>query len=521
MHKNVKTINLQLFAMKNLDTLQQKKTEILAKINQAVKDGNEEAFASAFTEFTDILQEAVMAEARGMVQAADNTVLAGRGVRALTSTESKYYEKVIECMKSNNPQQALTLIDEALPTTVIDAVLEDITEAHPLLSEINFQNTGILTEILVSSLDGRFTAVWGKLCDEIVTELTSGMQVIDLTKNKLSAFIPICKAMLEIGPVWIDRYVRAILVESIANGLEAAIIDGTGVDMPVGMTKDPNGVFHPVNGYDDLVPVALAQITPATYGPMIADLAVGPNLLYRNVTEVLFICNPVDYYTKVMPAVMYQNAEKIWVSRFPFPTKVIQSVHVTQNEAILGIGKRYFFGLGTGKGGKIEYSDHYHFLEDERVYLTKLYGDGKPLDSTSFKVLDITNLVPVISDVNVNNWPPVVTVDGEVDATITNDPLNVWGVADARLASLKIGAKVLSPAFNKSIFAYTCATTDATNTITAVAMNGEAEIAIDLNDGTAVVNGAAATWSAGENTVEITVTIGEVTETYTVIVTKS
>lgn len=500
--------------MKNLDTLKQEKTAIFQKINDAVKADDEAAFAAAFTEYTDMLQEAVMAEARGLVQAADNSILQGRGVRALTSQETKYYEKIIDAMKSKNPQQSLTLIDEALPTTVIDAIMEDITEAHPLLAEINFQNTGILTEILVSSLDGRFTAVWGKLCDEIVTEITSGMQVIDLEQNKLSAFIPICKAMLEIGPAWIDRYVREILMESIANGLEAAIIDGTGVDMPVGMTKDPNGVFHPQNGYADLVPVALNSITPATYGALIAALAVGPNLLYRNVTEVLFICNPVDYYLKVMPAVMIQHPDGTWVSRFPFPTKVIQSVHVTQNQAILGIGKRYFFGLGTGKGGKIEYSDHYHFLEDERVYLTKLYGDGRPLDSTSFKVLDITNLVPVVPDVNVNNWPAVLDVD------VQNDPLNVWGVADARLASLTLGSLTLSPTFNKSTFSYTTTTANATNTITAVAMNGEATIAI-LNGETPVTNGAAATWADGANTLTVTVTIGEATETYTVIVTKN
>ena len=105
----------------------------------------------AFTEFTDVLQEAVMSEAKGMIQAADNTVLAGRGVRSLTSQENKYYEKVIDAMKSSNPKQALTLIDETLPTTVIDAVFEDITEAHPLLDAIDFQNTGILTEILIST----------------------------------------------------------------------------------------------------------------------------------------------------------------------------------------------------------------------------------------------------------------------------------------------------------------------------------------------------------------------------------
>ncbi len=372
--------------MKNLDLMQKEKSAILAKINQAVKDGNEDAFADAFTEWTDMVQEAVMAEARGLVQAADNTILTGRGVRALTSTETQYYQKVIDAMKSSNPQQALTLIDETLPTTVIDAIMDDLVEAHPLLGAINFQNTGILSEILISAQDGRHLATWGKLCDTIVKELTAGTSVINLSQNKLSAFIPICKAMLEIGPVWIDRYVRTILAEAIANGLEKAIIIGTGVDEPVGMTKDPNGVFHPQNGYPDLVAVPLSEITPETYGGILAALAVGPNGLYRNVTEVLFVCNPVDYYTKIMPAVTDRISHDV---RWPFPTRVIQSAYVPANKAVIGIGKRYFFGLGTSKGGKIEYSDHYKFLEDDRYYLTKLYGDGRPLDSTSFKVVDI------------------------------------------------------------------------------------------------------------------------------------
>ncbi|MGB4616278.1 MAG: phage major capsid protein, partial [Limnochordia bacterium] len=67
--------------MKNMDELAKQKAEIVAKINQAVKDGNEEAFSEAFLEYTELLQDAVMAEARGMVQAADNQVLAGRGIR--------------------------------------------------------------------------------------------------------------------------------------------------------------------------------------------------------------------------------------------------------------------------------------------------------------------------------------------------------------------------------------------------------------------------------------------------------
>ena len=67
---------------------------------------------------------------------------------------------------------------------------------------------------------------------------------------------------------------------------------------------------------------------------------------------------------------------------------------------------------------------------------------------------------------------------------------------------------------------YTAATTNASNTITAIAKDGDAEITIK-NGSTAVSNGAAATWSAGANVVEISVKNGSAAKTYTVTVTKS
>lgn len=525
--------DLQLFGMKNIDQLKQQKAEIVSKINQAVKDGDEEAFSEAFLEYTEILQDAVMAEARGMVQAADNQVLAGRGIRALTSEETKYYQKIIEAMKSSNPKQALSGFDNVLPKTVIDAVFEDITEAHPLLSVIKFENASALVEYLYSTMDGRFKAIWGKLCSEITEQLGAQFQKLSFGQTKLSAFLPVCKAMLDLGPAWMDRYVRTILLEAIANGLEDGIINGRGVAEgnpmatiyePIGMIKDLLN-FDVNNGYADKAPIPVFDFLPENYGTLISQLAVGPNLLNRTITEVLLVVNPVDYLTKVMPATVYLTPSGSYVRDvFPFPTKVVQSAYIEQDRAILGIGKRYLAVLGTGKDGRIEYSDEYKFLEDERYYLVKLYGTGRPLDNTSFLLLDISGLNPLVPRVNVNNWPPVVPVDvtnDSFDVEVTNDPLGVVGVADARLASLTIGALELSPAFNKSVHVYTTTTTNATNTITAVAMHGEADIDIDLNDGTPVENGAAATWGDGENTVVITVTIGAETETYTVTVTKS
>jgi HK97 family phage major capsid protein len=488
--------------MKNLDVLQQKKAEIMTKLNQAIKDGDEEAFAQAFTAFTENIQEAVMNEAKGLIQAADNTVLSGRGVRALTSQENQYYQKVIEAMKSSNPKQALTDVDVVLPKTVIDAVFEDLIEDHPLLENIDFVNTSGLIEYLINLGDGINLATWDALCTEIVTEAVSGFHKIDLAHKKLSAFLPVCKAMLDLGPAWLDRYVRTVLAEALNNGLEKGMIDGNGIMEPIGMIRDLNGPIHPVDGYPAKAQIAITDLLPETYGTLVSQLMVGHNGNIRTVSEVVLIVNPIDYVTKVLPATIHKTPNGEYVKDiFPFPTKVIQSARLTQGDAVMGLSKRYFMGIGTSKSGKIEYSDEYRFLEDERIYLVKLYGTGRPKDNGAFLYLDISGLAPAIPNINVAN-------------------AGDFNFYDARLASLTVGALTLSPEFNKSIFYYTVSTANATNTINAIAMDGEATIAISVNNA-AHNNGAAATWVLGANTVEITVTSGTETETYTVIVTKT
>ena len=507
-NKNGIEIDLQHFAMENLDVMQLKKVEIMNKLNKAMKDGDEEAFSQAFTDYTEMLQEAVMAEAKGLVQANDNTILAGRGVRVLTSEERQYYEKTIEAMKSGNPKQALSGYDNVLPKTVIDAIFEDITESHPLLSEIKFENASALLEYLYSSMDGRFKAVWGKLCSTITQQLGSQFHKLSFGQTKLSAFLPVCKAMLDLGPEWLDRYVRTILFEAVANGLEDGIINGRGVAEgaadpddyiyePIGMIKDLTN-FNIANGYANKVATPVSDFSPESYGGLIAQLAVGPNMLNRTVTEVLLVVNPVDYLTKIFPATTYKTPQGGYVKDiFPFPTKVVQSAYISQGKAVLGISKRYLGVMGTGKDGRIEYSDEYKFLEDDRYYLIKLYGTGRPLDNTSFLYLDISNIKPVA---------PIVRVADYVDARLSSIALK-----NEKNAAVNIGV------FNENIHAYSCDIADAA----AADDNDTASLTVAAKDSTAVIvvkNGAtpvveandayALTLTAGANVITITSTVG-------------
>ena len=61
-------------------------------------------------------------------------------------------------------------------------------------------------------------------------------------------------------------------------------------------------------------------------------------------------------------------------------------------------------GVGAGTdGGRLEYSDEYRFLEDQRVYRIKLYGNGRPMDDCSFAWVDISELEPLVQQVVVTN----------------------------------------------------------------------------------------------------------------------
>ena len=358
-------------------------------------DGEMQAFAEQ-------LQKQIIQEAQ--VYGNDKQVLADRGVRQLTTEEKEYYQKFIEAAKSPNFKQALTNLDVVMPKTIITAVFDDLTREHPLLNWIDFQNTEGAIEFIYNK-SGVQVAKWGKLCSTIDKELDGSFVKIDTTLNKLSAFIPVCKAMLDLGPEWLDRYVRTILGEAIYEGLEKAIVAGTGKDEPIGMLRQVGDAVTVTGGeYPEKKATKVTALDVETYGKLLSALSASPTVEghERVITEVGLICNPADYYSKILPATTFQAVGTGAYARdiFPFPTTVIQSPYVPQGKAIIAMRGRYFFGLGTGRSGNIEFSDEYRFLEDERVYITKLYGNGMPKDNNAFQVIDISGLKPTYPTVN-------------------------------------------------------------------------------------------------------------------------
>lgn len=493
--------------LKDMYQKNQKLSDLRQRLAGAIKDNKPDELSDVFSEMCqtigDINAEEYEAQLNGLKQEFNNSALYARGIRQLTTEEKEYYQKISDAMRSENPKQAIENVSVVFPQTIISRVMEDLTESRPLLSKIQFTPTGGAIRMMLNT-DGRHKAAWGKLCAKIIEELTSGFKEVDVSLYKLSAFIPVCKAQLDLGPEWLDRYIRATLAEALAYGLEDGIVMGDGNDKPIGMIRDVSESASVVGGaYPEKAKIKVSDFEPTTMGKLVALLAVTPNGKDRNPDDLILLVNPQDYYEKVMPATTIRTPDGTYRNNvLPYPATIIPVSALPRGQAVFGVGRLYFAAVGMNKGGRLEYDDSYRFLEDERVYLIKLYANGFPVDNNAFLNLDISGLRPLHYKVE----------------TVTSPTPS----ADANLASLKLGNLTLTPAFSATTASYTATTDTASNVITATPANAGATVQVKVGS-KIIENGKSATWAEGSNTVTINVTAedGTTTKAYTVTVTKS
>ena len=384
------------------------------------------AVEAAFENFGNAIAATVLADyesAHG-----DQQILLQRGFRVLTSEETSFYQNLIKAGKQIGATvQTMNglLSDKVMPTTIVEDVYKDLVTDHPLLARINFVNVQYLTRWILNDHSVQ-TAAWGAVNAQISQQIESAFRTVEVTQCKLSAYAVIEMDMLDLGPTFLDNYIRTFLRESVLVALEGASVSGTGHEQPIGLDRDIHqGVSVNVStGYPQKDPVAITSFMPKEYGEVLAMLAE-TEVWYtdnsdgsiaaagtaanadgsaksgytkhggrpRKFDEVTLICNQKDFLSKVMPATTVLNAAGTFTKDvFPFPTEVIRSNAMASGKAILCLPEEYFLGVGTSKDGTLTYSDEFKFLEDKRTFKIKMHAMGKAYDNTCAILLDISEL---------------------------------------------------------------------------------------------------------------------------------
>lgn len=412
-----------MITFKNKETLS-------AELTAAMQSGEAERIQAAWAAFGDGICAQLREDFEEVQRTQDNTILQQRGYRVLTSEETKWYQKIIDALKSTNPKQAFadiigddSEISAMMPSSIIEDVYRNLQETHQLFQTIRFQYVNYLTRWIINDWT-KTKAKWGEITDTITQEITSGFKIIEVKQAKLSAYAAIELGMLDLGPVFLDGYIRTCLREALLYGLEDGIINGNGLNAPAGLTMDIHeGVsFSTSTGYPVKSTTSVSDFSPASYGALIAQLSKTEAGNSRRFTKVYLAVNLKTYLTKVIPATRVMTSYGRYESYLDsiFPTEIIICNSVADDKGVLYVPDEYylFVGAGSSREGVIEYSDHYKFLEDMRYFKIKMYGAGHAYDNTTALYLDLANVKSAALAVQ-NVDGSTVAVTGEVT---TNTP---------------------------------------------------------------------------------------------------
>ena len=382
-------------AMRNNDLVNQESKKFMQKMVEALQNNDAEAAAKAMQEMQNGICNVIEQEFEQYKGVGDMEVLQSRGLRKLTSEEIDWYQKFIGAVKTGAKQE-ITNLTAAMPVTIIDRVIDDMKKNHPLLSAINIQDAAGAMKLVMNGVQmASKLGGWGKITGEISKELKGQIKIIDVTVAKYTAYFIIPKDFVKFNftfaPMWVDQYIRIILSESIAFGLEKTIISGDGSDQFIGMIMNLSSNQEGV--YSAKEPTKITNFDEE-YAAVVAKLAKDPEGDDRMVPEVLLVVNTQDYIKKIrrIQNTLIYGTGAIDLINNTYPTKVVQSSMMPEGKASAGIARNYFAAINGGTSGIIEFDDSNQFLEDNRIYTTRVYGNGRPIDNASFEYLDISEV---------------------------------------------------------------------------------------------------------------------------------
>lgn len=327
----------------------------------------------------------------------ENQSLIKKDRNFLSSATKEYYEGLADKLKA---KQLTKPGDIPMPETEIDKVTDNMITVSPILNGVNSVSTEYLTKLVLNA-KGTQKGTWGDLTEAVVTELLNSYQTVEITQQKVSCYGQLSLDMIDMGPVFLQNHINTTLTEGMTIALEETIINGDGNKKPIGLTRNLKGTVN--NGvYPLKAKVTVKDFEPSTYGNLVKQISKDENGRTKKFDKVTLIVNQNTYLTKILPAAtMLDPLSGIGykINVFPFPTDVLVSEALADDEAIMCHLNEYVLALG--KGIEIVYSDEFKFLDDIRVYKAKAFADGRALDNNTSIFLDISGLEPLVSKTKV------------------------------------------------------------------------------------------------------------------------
>ncbi|MEB9442235.1 phage major capsid protein [Bacillus cereus] len=359
-----------------------------AKLTDALTnaESTEQEQSKAFEGFFDAMQTDVINTVRNQVndEMLDRSILQQRGQNVLTASETKFFNAVV--------QDGGFKDGSILPVTTQERVFEDLVKEHPLLDALGLQDLGAVTKFIYS--DATKAYAWGELFGEIRGQVNAAFREEKIGQLKLTAFAAIPNDMLDLGPEWVERYVRTLLVESYSVGLEFGFVNGGGsvAHQPVGLMKDVNATTGAVtdkksSGTLTFAPSQFGEVVAGELYEVVKALSTDAKGKSRKVlNNIVMVVNPVDSIG-VQARNTIQTSTGQWVMALPYNIQTVESEEVPVGKALFFVKGQYLAAIAGGY--KLKKFDQTLAIEDAMLYTIKQFANGKPKDNKAALIYDL------------------------------------------------------------------------------------------------------------------------------------
>ena len=143
----------------------------------------------------------------------------------------------------------------------------------------------------------------------------------------------------------------------------------------------------------------ITGFSPVELAPVLQTLSHGGLRPVRNLT---LVCNPLDEYAYVNPALYGDSISGGYIQKSAVPVDVIADANCEQGKAVFTMPGYYTMGF---RGVEVKEYKETGALDDVDYLIAKVYGNGRAADNDTAVVFDVENLVPYVPAVQVSENP--------------------------------------------------------------------------------------------------------------------
>ena len=289
-------------------------------------------------------------------------------------------------------KRAISGADAIIPTVVLDLVRERITEYSKLIKHVNLQRASGDARIPIMGVVPE--AVWTEMCAS-TNEIDLSFGVVTLDGYMVSAFVPVCNAVLEDNDIDLASKVIEAIGKAMGRAVDKAILFGKGDGMPKGilptLLEDGYGDTNVV-AIEGKEGIELFKAILSAAGEISNDYSDG---------EKFWAMNEKTRTKLQVEAMSFSAAGAIVTGandQMPIIGGKIEVIGDVPDDVIIG-GYGDLYALLERAAMSFERSEHVRFIQNQTVFKGNARYDGRAVIPKGFVAIGIGGVKPNVDGI--------------------------------------------------------------------------------------------------------------------------